>query len=204
MRIITNYATIEVNEIKESNKTMSDHLNEILLESKEVASGKFIKLTQDKVSLPDGTHGIREYIKHPGGVGIIAITKDNHIVLEKQYRHPVRQIVLEIPAGKLELNEDILTAAKRELQEETGYTSNHWIKLGYSLPSIGYSSECLSYYIALDCKSGNTNLDQGEFIETITMNIDECFELAYSGKIVDGKTLAALMLYQGYLRQHQK
>lgn len=181
---------------------MSDHLKEILVESSPVLSGKFMQVLRDTVKLPDGNHAIREYIKHPGGVAIIAITADNELVLEYQYRHPVEQIMLEIPAGKIDHQEHTLLAAKRELREETGYTSDNWIELGSCLPSIGYSSEQIVYYIAHNCKAGESSLDEGEFVDTITMNIDECFNLAYKGKITDGKTLAGLMLFQGYRLGH--
>lgn len=177
---------------------MSANLIEKLIESNPIFSGKFMKILSDKVKLPDDKEGVREYIKHPGGVAIIAITADGQIILEHQYRHPVKQIMLEIPAGKIDNPKDTLREGQRELKEETGYTSNNWINLGTCYPSIGYSSEEIIYYLALDCKKGKNCLDDGEFIETITMDIDECLNMAYSGKITDGKTLSGLMLYLGY------
>ncbi|WP_276968430.1 NUDIX hydrolase, partial [Metallibacterium scheffleri] len=138
-------------------------------------------------------------VKHPGGVAIIAITNNNQIVLEYQYRHSVGQVVLEIPAGKPDHMEPALDAAKRELQEETGFSSNKWTYLGECLPCTGYSNERIVYYLAEDITSGDTNLDEGEQIETFTMDVQECFNLAHRGEITDSKTLAGLMLYQGYL-----
>ncbi|MCC2645012.1 MAG: hydrolase [Burkholderiales bacterium] len=178
---------------------MMKHLEETLIDSKQIARGKWIKITHDTVNLPDGTTAFREYIKHSGAVAIIAITKDKQIVLEYQYRHPVNKVMLEIPAGKLEPDEDPLNAAKRELQEETGYNSGSWLELGSCFPCIGYSNEQITYYLAENLIAGIPNLDEGEFLETTLMDIDKCFDLAYSGKITDGKTLAGLMLYQGYL-----
>ena len=178
---------------------MTHKFSEKLIDSKPIFSGIFMNIVQDTVELPDGKHATREYIQHPGGVAIIAITNDNQIVLEYQYRHAVEQIVLEIPAGKLDHKEPALEAAKRELQEETGFSSNKWTYLGECLPCTGYSNERIVYYLAEDMKSGESNLDEGELIETTTMDIQECFNLAYNGKITDSKTLAGLMLYQGYL-----
>ncbi|HLX54123.1 MAG TPA: NUDIX hydrolase [Aquella sp.] len=175
------------------------HLKEILINSTEIASGKWIKITHDTVKLPNGKTAFREYIKHPGGVGIIAITENNQIVLEYQYRHPVESIMLEIPAGKLDPKEDPLDAAKREFQEETGYSAKTWLRLGSCLPCIAYSTDRIIYYLAQDLVTGAPKLDEGEFLETILMDVDECFDRAYQGEITDGKTLAGLMLYQGYL-----
>jgi len=176
-----------------------EHLKEILIDSVEIASGKWLKITHDTVKLPNGKTAFREYIKHSGAVAIIAITKDNKIIMEYQYRHPVESIMLEIPAGKLEHQEDPLGAAKRELREETGYSAKNWLLLGSALPCIGYSTERITYYLAQDLVAGEPILDEGEFLETIIMDIDTCFERIYNGEITDSKTLSGLMLYQGYL-----
>ncbi|MEN9391270.1 MAG: hypothetical protein RL017_568 [Pseudomonadota bacterium] len=176
-------------------------LVEETVESKVLMQGSFMTLMQDRVKLPDGKFGVREYLKHQGAVAIIALTTDNQIVIEKQYRHPVKQIMLEIPAGKLETNEDLLLAAQRELQEETGFHSNTWIKLGKSLPCIGYSSEEITYFLALDVIAGVAHLDEGEFLETHTLPFSEFLDMIYSGEISDAKTITGIMFYLGYLRK---
>ncbi len=179
-------------------------LIEKFLNSKKLFKGLFFEVTHDTVELPDGKTASREYIIHHGAVAIIAITDDNNIVIERQYRHPVRQIMLEIPAGKLEVGENPLEAAKRELAEETGFTAKSWTELGTCLPCIGYSSEKITYYVAKELKPGSSNLDEGEFLETLTMPFDEFLDMVYNGEITDTKTIAGIMLYQGHLRKNSK
>ena len=181
-----------------------ENLIEKPLSSKLLFSGLFMRLMHDTVKLPDGTTGVREYIQHNGAVAVIAITANNHIVIERQYRHPVKQIMLELPAGKLELGEMELKAAKRELLEETGYHSNDWIRLGTCLPCIGYSNEKITYYLAHNAVPGQAMLDEGEFLETFTLPFEEFLAMAYNGEVTDSKTLAGLILYQGYLLKQPK
>ncbi len=176
-------------------------LVEKLLSSKKLFKGSFFEVTHDIVKLPDGKITSREYIIHNGAVAIIAITNDNNIIIERQYRHPVRQIMLEIPAGKLEADENPLEAAKRELSEETGYTASDWLELGTCLPCIGYSNEKITYYLAMELNSGSTNLDEGEFVETLTMPFNKFLDMVYNGEVTDTKTIAGIMLYQGYLQK---
>ena len=179
--------------------TDSKHLIETTISSEIIFTGAWTKLRSDKVALPDGTYGTREYIEHSGAVAIIAITPDEQIILEYQYRHPVKRVLLEIPAGKLDPDELTLNAAKRELQEETGYYSNTWIKLGTILPCIGYSTEQITYYLAQNVLSGVSKLDVGEFLEITTIPLNIFTQHIQSGKIIDGKTIIGWTLYQNYL-----
>lgn len=177
-------------------------LKQKIIESSTVFSGKFLKIIRDKIQYPDNSIFVYEYIKHPGATAIIAITDNNEIILERQFRHSVELEMIEIPAGKIDDNEAELDAAIRELREETGYSAKNWTKLGECLPCIGYSNEKISYYLAENLSAGKKQLDNGEFIETFTLPIEECFKLAYSGKITDSKTLSGLMLYKGYIDSH--
>jgi ADP-ribose pyrophosphatase len=178
-----------------------ENLTEKTINSKELFRGLFMQVMHDTVELPDGKIASREYIKHNGAVAIIAITDDNHIVIERQYRHPVGQIMLELPAGKLDKGEENnpIEAAKRELLEETGYTATNWIELTTCLPCIGYSSEKITYFLATGLVAGTPKLDEGEFVETFTIPFSEFLNMAYNGEITDSKTLAGIMLYQGHL-----
>ena len=182
----------------------SINLEETLIKSTNIFNGGFIDVYKDTVKLPDGGCAEREYINHAGATAIIAITTDKQIVLEYQYRHPIKRIMLEIPAGKLEANEITIECAKRELWEETGYTSNQWVLLGEAFPCIGYSNEKITYYLAQDVMAGTTHLDAGEFIETITMPINEFMQNIYNGTINDSKTISGAMLYLGFLSKNKK
>lgn len=179
-------------------------LTETLVTSTKIFSGHFIQVINDTVKLPDGKLATREWVQHGGAAAIIAITAKNEIVLERQYRHPVKKTMLEIPAGKLEVNEKPIDAAKRELLEETGYSAKNWFKLGTCLPCIGYSSEQITYYLATNLTAGVAKLDEGEFLEILTLPIDECMELVYANQLIDSKTITGLMLYHGYLQKQHK
>jgi ADP-ribose pyrophosphatase len=178
------------------------NLIEKQLSSEQIFQGSFIKVFCDTVELPNGNTAIREYVKHSGAVAVLALDNDNNLIMERQYRHPVAQIMYELPAGKLDPNEDELTCGRRELVEETGYVASEWILLGECLPCIGYSNERIIYFLARGLAFTEQRLDDGEFLEVIKQPLDEVIELAYQGKINDSKTLAGLMLLQGYLRNN--
>lgn len=176
------------------------YLKEQPLTEDNVYKGKFLKVNYDTVKLPNGEVGSREYIKHPGASAVIAINDQEEVILEVQYRHSANEIMLEIPAGKLEINEDPLIAAQRELLEETGIQAKNWIPLGKAMPCIGYSDEIINYYLATELSQEKPSLDDEEFIEIITLPLNSLLEMAYKGEITDGKTLSGLMLYLGYTR----
>ncbi|MDD3266659.1 MAG: NUDIX hydrolase [Burkholderiales bacterium] len=179
------------------------HLVEKPISSEPIFAGNFMKVMRDTVELPNGRHAFREYIKHSGAVAIFALDKDNNIVMERQYRTPVSQVMIEVPAGKIDAGEDYLTCGKRELLEETGYVSDKWDYLGEILPCIGYSTEKIVFYVARDVVFTEAKLDEGEFLEVYTQPLDELLTDAYNGKITDGKTLAGLLLLNGYLAKNK-
>lgn len=176
-----------------------DNISEVLVESKNVFSGDFLRVMNDIIKLPDGKLATREWVKFGRASAIIVITENNEIILERQYRHPVGKIMIEIPAGKTEVNENPLDSAKRELLEETGYSAETWIELGTCFPCIGYSNEAITYFLAKDLTLGTPSLDEGEFLEVFKIAFSECMNMVYNNQINDSKTLSGLMLYQGYL-----
>lgn len=178
-----------------------DGLVETLRDSESVFSGKLLKVRRDNVSLPDGKPAIREYITHPGAVVIIAVLPDGRLVFERQYRYPLRRAFLELPAGKIDPGEEIAATAVRELREEAGYVAGCWRYLGVFHPCIGYSDERIEIFLAEDLSEVGAELDDGEFLEVLALTLDEALESVRSGRITDGKTIAALFWAEKVLRQ---
>lgn len=179
------------------------HLIETAISSITSFHGSFLQVMQDVVQLPTGQHAIREYIKHPGAVAILALDSNNNLLMERQYRYSVRQIIYEIPAGKLDPDEDELSCGQRELLEETGYQAQNWVRLGECLPCVGYSNEKIIYYLATKLNYKQQQLDAGEFLEVVKQPFSEVYTMAIQGQITDSKTLCGLMLLYGYLHQHK-
>lgn len=170
------------------------NLEERKLTSEAVYDGGLLHVRRDTIELPDGTEGWREYFVHGGAVCIVAITDDGQVVLEHQYRYPVGEVVLEIPAGKLDSpEEDPLEAAKRELREETGYHAEHWTPMGFFYPAVAYCTEKIWMFAATGLTRGEQDMDEDEFLEVFTMPLDAAAEQALRGEIPDIKTQAALL-----------
>jgi ADP-ribose pyrophosphatase len=166
-----------------------EHLLEKRLFGQDVYQGIFLKMKRDTVALPDGQEAIREYLEHPGAVAILAVLDDGRILLERQYRYPIEQAVIEIPAGKLNPGEDALLCAQRELQEETGYVAKHWRKIRRIHPVISYSTEFIDIYLAEGLVPGPARLDAEEFLDVFAAPLEELIEWVESGKITDVKTI---------------
>jgi ADP-ribose pyrophosphatase len=166
-----------------------EHLLEKRLFGQDVYQGIFLKMKRDTVALPDGQEAIREYLEHPGAVAILAVLDDGRIVLERQYRYPIEQAVIEIPAGKLNPGEDPLLCAQRELQEETGYVAKHWRKIRRIHPVISYSTEFIDIYLAEGLVPGPARLDAEEFLDVFAAPLEELIEWVEGGKITDVKTI---------------
>jgi ADP-ribose pyrophosphatase len=162
------------------------------VDGRSVFDGRMLKVRVDEVELPDGGRSIREYVMHPGAVVMLALTGDGGILIERQFRYPLGLHMLELPAGKIEPGEDPLVTARRELLEETGYSAAHWTCLATVHPCVGYSDERLIYYLAEELSFEGARLDHGEFLETLTVPLDEALEWVRRGKITDGKTVAGL------------
>ena len=164
------------------------------LKSQLIYDGAILKLTRDEVECENGQHAYREVVHHHGGVCVLAL-KDDQIILVKQFRYPNRIDTLEIPAGKLELDEDPKECAFRELEEETNNRASDMKFIMKVLPSPGYTSEWLYLYEAIDFKEVDDSLecDEDEFIDIVHKNIDEAYQADIDGSIVDAKTVIAIM-----------
>ena len=166
-----------------------EHLAEKKISGEGVYDGIFLKMKRDTVALPDGQYAVREYLEHPGAVAILAILDDGRVLLERQYRYPIAQAVIEIPAGKLNTGEDPLLCAQRELQEETGYTAKHWSKIRRIHPVISYSTEFIDIYLAEGLSPGPARLDEEEFLGVFAAPLEELLNWVETGKITDVKTI---------------
>lgn len=159
--------------------------------------GKFIKASVYDVELANGQKAIREVMHHPGGVVVVALkdentSKDTKILMVKQYRYPIKQVSLELPAGRLEPGEDPDLAIKRELEEETGHIAKTWKSLGYIYTTPGICDEKLYLYLATDLEFKKQKPDDGEIIEFFEYKLDEVLDLIKKGEINDAKTICAL------------
>ena len=171
-------------------------LIEKTLTSDVVYDGKIITVYNDKVELMTGKTSYREVVEHSGGVVILAIRKKEgieKILMVKQFRYPLKQGLLELPAGKLEKGENPFEAAKRELTEETGYIAKNWEDLGYIFTSPGYSDEKLYLYKATDLEFVGECPDEGEILIEYQFSKDELIKMIKSGEITDAKTICAVM-----------
>jgi len=175
-------------------------LKETCLETALVYEGDFIRVRKDKVRLPDGTISSREYITHPGAVAVLALLDNGNLVMERQFRYPLHREFIELPAGKIDYGEDILTCAKRELLEETGYVANEWIHLTTAWPCIGYADERMEYFLARGLTHQGSTLDDGEFLEVFELSLIEAIEWIQQGKINDSKTIVGLFWLEKYLK----
>ncbi len=162
------------------------------LNSQLIYEGKVVKVFKDSVELSTGKKSFREVVKHSGGVVILAV-KGDKILLVKQFRYPLKEVMFELPAGKLEIGEDPFEAAKRELEEETGYCANKWTPLGYVYTSPGYSDEKLYLYKAEDLEFTHCHPDEGEIIEAFEYSYEDVLKMVDNGEINDAKTLCALL-----------
>ena len=178
-------------------------LTEEKLHSLELFKGKFLHAFRDQVRLPSGAISIREYVVHPGAVMVIPLIEAEdglvHVVLERQFRYPVGQVMVEFPAGKLDAGETCFDCAQRELREETGYTAAQWAHAGVLHPVIAYSTEFIDLWFARQLQAGERQLDEGEFLDVFTATASELLEWCRDGRVTDGKTLTGALWLQNVL-----
>lgn len=168
-------------------------LTEKTLEQNYIYRGKILDFHVDKVELENGRLTKRECVDHHGGVSVAALTEANELYFVRQYRYPYREVVLELPAGKLEKNEDPFEAGKRELREETGVIGQNHVNCGRLYPSPGYTNEIIYLYACRAQSRGENDLDEGEFLEAEKIPLKKAVEMVMSGEIVDAKTQVLIL-----------
>ena len=168
-------------------------LTERRVSSKTIFEGRIIKVTLDQAELPNGKLAAREVVEHPGGVAVLALEEDNTTYLVKQFRYPIQQLLLELPAGKLDGPEDHLLAAKRELSEETGLEAEEWTYMGSILASPGFCTERLHMYLARKLSHKKQHLDEDEFLNVVPISFDALVRQVMDGSQDDAKTVAAVL-----------
>lgn len=170
------------------------NLMEAQTASQEIYDGVIVHLYKDTVRLPNGHTATREVIRHIGAVAVVPVTEDGKVIVERQFRYPLDQVITEIPAGKLDsFTEDRLSAAKRELREETGYTADTWTALGDFHPTAAYCDEKITLYLATGLHLGARDLDEDEFLNVVAVPMEELISDIMAGRITDGKTQAAIL-----------
>ena len=175
------------------------HLDETLISSERLFQGKFLQAKCDTVRLPDGTQATREYVVHPGAVVVIPLLDDGDIVLERQFRYPIGEVMIELPAGKLDAGEDPLLCGLRELQEETGYRASQWAYAGQMHLAIAYSTEVIHIYFARGLSGGERKLDAGEFLDVFSVPAVQLSDWCADGTVTDAKTLSCALHLANHL-----
>ncbi|MDO9601223.1 MAG: NUDIX hydrolase [Rhodocyclaceae bacterium] len=163
------------------------------LSSEQVFDGRLLKVFADQVRLPNGRESVREIIRHPGAVVIIALLDNGKLLFERQFRYPLRRVFLEMPAGKIDAGEHVLDTARRELREETGYKASLWRHLGGMHPAIGYADERIEIFWAQGLSYVGAELDHDEILDVSELTIADALLAVRDGEITDAKTITALL-----------
>ena len=162
--------------------------------SEDIFDGVILHVKRDMVALSNGSATVREVIRHIGAVCVIPVTDDNRVIMERQFRYPLNKVILEIPAGKLDApDEDRLSAIKRELREETGYTADEWTELGDFHPAPAYSDEFITMYMARGLHKGERDLDDDEFLDVYAIPLADLVRDVMEGRISDAKTQVCIL-----------
>lgn len=177
-------------------------LEETCLERSSVFSGVLLHVYRDKVKLPDGGTSVREWIDHLGAAAVVPLFENGDTVLIRQYRYPPQREFIEVPAGKLDTEgEDPMEVARREMEEETGYSVGKLTPLGSFYPCIGYSNEMIHVFLGEDLAPGRQQTAHEEFVEPFTLPFTRAVEMVHTGEIQDMKTMVALLLARDFVER---
>jgi len=177
----------------------ADPLFEAILSSETPFEGHFLTVRRDQVRGPDGRTAQREYIVHPGAVMIVPLCDDGSVIIERQFRHPLRRAFLEFPAGKRDAGETPLGCARRELLEETGFVAGIWTYLGSIHNAIAYSDERIDLYLARALEHRGARLDEGEHLEVLQVPWRDVLRWASDGTLSDVKTIIGIHWLEKFL-----
>ena len=176
-------------------------MNYRIVKSEVIFKGKVFNTIVSQIEYDSGNKAVREVAEHPGGAVVVPVTDVGKIVMVTQHRFPMNEVLIELPAGKLNKDEDPFICAVRELEEETGYKSNNVKELGSIYTTPGYSTEKLWIYLAKDLKPGNHNREEGEFgMQVLELSFDEIENKIHSGDIVDSKTICGIFLAKKFIQ----
>lgn len=178
-------------------------VEEKTISSEMIYEGRILNLRKDKVQVKDNRTSYREIVEHNGGVALAAVTPEGKMVMVRQYRKAAEKAVLEVPAGKIEKDEDHRLTAERELREETGYSAGRIEHITSFYSSIGYSTEVIYLYYATELTPGETDFDDNESIEILEYDLKELKEMVFSGAIEDAKTIAAILLVESIMEREK-
>ena len=169
-------------------------LGEKRVSTEDIFDGVILHVKRDMVELSNGSETVREVIRHIGAVCVIPVTDDNKVIMERQFRYPLNKVILEIPAGKLDApDEDRLSAIKRELREETGYTAEEWTVIGDFHPAPAYTDEYITMYLARGLHKGERHLDDDEFLDVYAIPLADLVQDVMEGRISDAKTQVCIL-----------
>jgi ADP-ribose pyrophosphatase len=186
------HRTRRIDESTAASGQNADALEEVTLHARLAYDGDMLRLHRDIVRCPDGHVAYREFVRHPGAVVVIPMLDEDHVLLERQFRYPLRRIFIEFPAGKIDPGETLLDCAQRELLEETGYRALDWTHAGAFHNAIGYSDERIDIFLARSLQQDTTRRDPGEVLELFSVRWRELGQWVRDGRITDGKTIVGI------------
>mgnify|MGYP004678355751 FL=1 len=180
------------------------HLQEKTTGSEKAYQGKVFYVTRDTAELEDGKEVQRDVVHHSGGVCVVPLTEKGTVLMVKQFRYPMQQVTLEIPAGKLEAGEDPADCGRRELREEAGRTCGKYTPLGKLFPTPAYDTEVIHMYLAQELSAPEAqDLDDGEFLDVTELPLEQAVQMVMDGEIPDAKTQIALLKTYVLLQKEQ-